>query len=46
MEMAYRAGVTSILVLSGETTLEQLNLSEKKPDFVFPSVKELHAALL
>ncbi len=46
MEMAYRAGVTSILVLSGETTLEQLNLSEKKPDFVFPSVKELHSALL
>jgi len=41
MEMAYRAGVTSILVLSGETTQEQLNQAERKPDFVFPSVKKL-----
>lgn len=45
MEMAYRAGVASILVLSGETTIEQLNCAEKKPDFVFSSVKELHKAL-
>jgi len=45
MEMAYRAGVTSILVLSGETTPEQLNKVERKPDFTFSSVKELHFAI-
>ncbi|MGC8844509.1 MAG: HAD-IIA family hydrolase [Candidatus Hydrogenedens sp.] len=45
MEMAYRAGVTSILVLSGETTHEQLNQIERKPDFIFPSIKELHFAI-
>ncbi|MCX8064903.1 MAG: HAD-IIA family hydrolase [Candidatus Hydrogenedentes bacterium] len=41
MEMAYRSGVTSILVLSGETKLEDLQKVERKPDFVFESVKEL-----
>jgi len=45
MEMAYRAEVTSILVLSGETTKEQLENAEKKPHFVFSSVKELHQTL-
>ncbi|HOK10427.1 MAG TPA: HAD-IIA family hydrolase [Candidatus Hydrogenedens sp.] len=45
MEMAYRAGVTSILVLSGETTMEQLNKIEKKPDYIFPSISELLCAI-
>ena len=34
-------GVTSVLVLSGETTLEDLKLSEIQPDFVFSSLAEL-----
>ncbi len=46
MEMAYRAGVTSILVLSGETTPEQLQHAKQIPDFTFPSVKELHQTIL
>ncbi len=34
-------GVASVLVLSGETTPEALELSEIQPDFVFPSLAEL-----
>ena len=46
MAMARASGVASILVLSGETTSEDLEQAEEKPDFVFDSVRELHAALL
>ena len=35
------AGVDSVLVLSGEATLEDYNNSEKKPTFVLSHVKEL-----
>ncbi len=35
------AGAVSVLVLSGETTEEMLSRSEVRPDYVFPSVKEL-----
>ena len=45
MEMARRASMASILVLSGETTPEALDRAEWRPDFVFPSVRELRAAL-
>jgi len=45
MQMAYNSGVTSILVLSGETTEEDLEQAERKPDFVFQSVRELLEAL-
>ncbi len=41
MEMAYRSGVTSILVLSGETNKEDLLKTERKPDYVFNSVADL-----
>jgi NagD protein len=45
MQMAYNAGIASILVLSGETRESDLEGLERKPDFVFPSVHELHRAL-
>lgn len=35
------AGITSILVLSGETTKEMYEESDIKADYVFPSIKEL-----
>jgi HAD superfamily hydrolase (TIGR01457 family) len=45
MQMAYNSGVTSILVLSGETTEEDLKGAERKPDLVFQSIRELLEAL-
>ncbi len=45
MQMAYNSGITSILVLSGESTEEDVNRAERKPDFIFRSVRELHQAL-
>jgi len=39
------AGALSALVLSGETTQEMLEQSDIRPDYVFPSVKELGEAL-
>ncbi len=45
MEMAHRAGIASVLVLSGETTEDALAEAEHPPDFVFDSVKALHKAL-
>ena len=45
MQMAYDSGVTSILVLSGETTREGVEAAERKPDYVLRSLGELHAAL-
>jgi HAD superfamily hydrolase (TIGR01450 family) len=45
MEMAYRAGITSILVLSGETTRGDLQSAVTTPDYSFESVAELHKAL-
>ncbi len=35
------AGITSVLTLSGETKLEELKMSEVKPDFVINSIGEL-----
>ena len=35
------AGITTVCVLSGEATLDDIQLSDIKPDFIFPSVKEL-----
>ena len=45
MQMAYNAGVTSILVLSGESTRGDVAAVDRQPDYVFESVRELHAAL-
>ncbi|MDQ1255719.1 MAG: family hydrolase [Candidatus Hydrogenedentes bacterium] len=45
MQMAYNAGIASILVLSGETTRDMLAQAERQPDYVFASVRELHAAM-
>jgi len=36
-----KVGITTILVLSGETNKEDLNKSKFKPDFVFRDLKEL-----
>ena len=35
------AGVTSVLVLSGETTLEDYKKSDVKPDYILDSVKDI-----
>jgi len=40
------AGITTILVLSGETKRGDLAASPHKPDFVFRDLAELHAALI
>lgn len=45
MQMAWNAGITSILVLSGESTKSDLTNLERQPDYIFPSIRELHAAL-
>jgi len=45
MQMAYNADITSILVLSGESTREDVARAERAPDFVFESVRDLHARL-
>lgn len=39
-------GSTGILVLTGETKLEDVEISEIKPDFIFESLKEIGEALL
>ena len=45
MEMARRAGLASVLVLSGETTQAALDRAEWRPDHVFASVRELGEAM-
>lgn len=45
MQMAYNADTTAILVLSGETTPNDLLHAQRRPDYVFASVCELHEAL-
>ncbi|MBO5557087.1 MAG: HAD-IIA family hydrolase [Oscillospiraceae bacterium] len=40
--VAQNAGAVSVLVLSGETDQAMLDAAERKPDYVLPSVKELH----
>ncbi|MBN2309144.1 MAG: HAD-IIA family hydrolase [Candidatus Hydrogenedentes bacterium] len=46
MQMAYNAGIASILVLSGESAPGDLEGMARRPDFVFESVRGLHAALV
>lgn len=41
IKVGENAGITSVLVLSGETTMEYYNHSNTKADYVFPSIKEL-----
>lgn len=40
------AGATSICVLTGEATKDEIALSEFKPDYCFESIKDLYEALL
>ena len=39
------AGATSICVLTGEATREEISISEFKPDYVFETINELYLAL-
>ena len=41
MEMGKNAGVTTCCVLSGETTLDMINNSDYKPDFIINGIWEL-----
>jgi HAD superfamily hydrolase (TIGR01457 family) len=41
MEMGYRGGLRTVLVLSGETTEADLAAAPRKPDLVIPSVSAL-----
>ena len=43
--VAQNAGAISICVLSGESCMEDIAAAERKPDMIFPSVKELAEAL-
>ncbi len=45
MEMARRAGAVGVLVLTGETKIQDVNRVDVKPDLVLPGLKELAAAL-
>ena len=45
IRMGKRAGITTVLVLSGETKRHQVHTSKWKPDHVFPSLKEVTAKL-
>jgi HAD superfamily hydrolase (TIGR01450 family) len=45
MEMARRAGAVGVLVLTGETTVEDVNKAANRPDFVLGGLAELAAAL-
>lgn len=40
------AGATSICVLTGEATKEEIAISKYKPDYTFDTIKELYQALL
>ena len=39
------ANITTALVLSGETTMEIVEKSEQKPDFIFQNIKEIYNIL-
>ena len=39
--MGHRAGIKSILVLSGETSLEDYRKSDVEADYIFESVKDI-----
>jgi len=41
IQLGLNAGITTVLVLSGETTAEQSRSSKIRPTYIFPSVKEL-----
>jgi len=45
IRMGRRAGLTSILVLSGETKREELATTRDVPDYIFGSIRELAHAL-
>jgi HAD superfamily hydrolase (TIGR01450 family) len=45
MQMAYDSGITSILVLSGETKVSDIPQTSRPPDHVFDSVAGIEAAL-
>jgi NagD protein len=45
IRMGRRAGLTSILLLSGETQAQDLEHTRDKPDYVFESIRDLAEAM-
>ena len=43
--VAQNAGAVSVLVLSGETDMAMVDAAQRKPDYILPSVRELHEVL-
>lgn len=43
--VAQNAGAISVLVLSGETDMAMVEAADRQPDYILPSVKELHEQL-
>lgn len=41
MEMGFRAGLTTVLVLSGEASIEDVQNAARKPDYVLDSVADI-----
>ena len=39
------AGISSIFVLSGEGTMEDVEASDVKPEFIFENIRELYKVL-
>lgn len=45
MQMGFNHNVTTILVLCGDTTAQDLATVSRQPDYVFPTLADLHAQL-
>lgn len=43
--VAQNAGAVSVLVLSGETDMAMVDKAQRRPDYILPSVRELHEVL-
>ena len=39
------AGISTVFVLSGEGTMEDVEKSEQKPEFIFENIRELYNTL-
>lgn len=39
------AGISTVFVLSGEGTMEDVKTSDKKPEFIFKNIRELYNSL-
>ena len=39
------AGISTIFVLSGEGTMEDVKISEKKPEFIFENIRKIYESI-